>query len=599
MSLDDKEGFRHLVKKLLDCDDSKLVTCLTNATTFATTNICMGSKTANNFARWFIDLTKNMRLDGRYRMFVLFITLISEIESNHKKSISTFTRAFGPRIFRLVQLVVPLRKANERERKKIRDFLLCLQAKKIFLRAHVENALKHVESCKFLTDEEENRQSSNTREEEDMLSQEKRMRLIIESVRLEQKKERIRKSLLSVEEIRAVGQCVGIEDRNLEFERFWKRNYKPVIRQPLHDRLQKFNQWRLPLVVPLKRRRSWRCVKQSPKSSPRLKLNPRLAKRMKQTDSNCIKKQSAVTSRSTVLPSSISIGDNSTLARVHEHNPGNHNLPPKQNKRDLASAFLSTGDQESACGSVESVPSPKRCRLIQGGVSYGHAQHSNKGVSNSMHLAPSQLHELPVGRPPPTLSSYASSDGGGSRRPSHDDTRVNSTYNLGARPPLGMRKPIHSHPQQTPVLEEKVPLTEGVPPFNVQNNGPIPWGQHAEMWDTRMNPVYNVPQFPQYPAQVMNTEFQQFNNPLGMHMPWQGASGSENHFLQQPFHGIPPNSHHHQQVQYPIGSNYGDRYYPHYNNQQAYTNLHPSFGAPQQFSSQQGHSLYNTQSYNR
>jgi len=393
-----REVLRSLMKKLVDCDNSKLVSCLTEAKTYATSTICSGVGEAQDFARRFIDLTKQLRSEGRYRMFVLFITLMSEIESNHEESVSIFTRAFGPRVFRLVQLVVPIERANRTHREKIRNFLLSLRAKGIFPRSQIQNALKHVESCTVQSTEGEDRKSS-TKKKHQLSPQEKLMKRQIEIIRLEQKKERINKSLLPVGEIRKVNERARIGDRNPEFERFWRRNFqKKGGGLSIRERLRRLSQWRLLPVAPTGVKRTAKYTRQPAKVNSRLNIRSSLRKRPRQVyEKYSEDKWQATKCRSDVLPG----------------------LTPTRDRKDHSKAYQGTSghrpqDRQNNRGAVSS--SPQKCLGVVGTTSKPHSQKRIKlnhdvhrmgqvnDLVNPISAHPALAHELPVGRPPPSAS---------------------------------------------------------------------------------------------------------------------------------------------------------------------------------------------------
>jgi len=583
------EVLRYLMKKLVDCDNSKLVSCLTEAKTYATSTICLGVEAAHDFARRFIDLTKQLRSEGRYRMFVLFITLMSEIESNHEESVSIFTRAFGPRVFRLVQLVVPLEKANRTHREKIRNFLLSLRAKGIFPRSQIQNALKHVESCAVQSTEDEDRKSS-TKKKHQLSPQEKLMKRQIEIIRLEQKKERINKSLLPAGEIRKVNERARIGDRNPEFERFWKRNFQQKGGGlSIRERLRRLSQWRLLPVSPAGVTRTARYSKPPTKASSRLNIRSSLRKRPRQVYENFGEdKWSGKTSRSDVLPGLTPRKDRKDHNKANQGTSG-HRPQDRQNDRGALPS-----SPQKCVGVVGTTPKP----LSQKRIKLNHDVYRTRQVNELVHpisVHPALAHELPVGRPPPSA-------------PIPDDLMHVTTDSCGSSaPPPSIKEPLLGQMSQSNGFQQPIITSEMPPPshsnfrssegFNPLMNGPERWSAEISGHIARSPPRHVEGMYPNQPAIPEPTPFQNIsgylrlpNTPIRRPTPLTAAGRS-----------VVPPSFKHSQIQPPSQPPRQNYYQHHHQHHPQHPYMHhnlPRFSPAPQPSVQHRYSMYHTQSYN-
>jgi len=583
------EVLRYLMKKLVDCDNSKLVSCLTEAKTYATSTICLGVEAAHDFARRFIDLTKQLRSEGRYRMFVLFITLMSEIESNHEESVSIFTRAFGPRVFRLVQLVVPLEKANRTHREKIRKFLLSLRAKGIFPRSQIQNALKHVESCTVQSTEDEDRKSS-TKKKHQLSPQEKLMKRQIEIIRLEQKKERINKSLLPVGEIRKVNERARIGDRNPEFERFWKRNFQQKGGGlSIRERLRRLSQWRLLPVAPNGVTRTARYSKPPTKASSRLNIRSSLRKRPRQVYDNFGEdKWSGKTSRSDVLPGLTPRKDRKDHSKANQGTSG-HRPQDRQNNRGALPS-----SPKKCLGVVGTTPKP----FSQKRIKLNHDVYRTRQVNelvNPISVHPALAHELPVGRPPPSA-------------PIPDDLMHVITDPCGSSaPPPSIKEPLLGQMSQSNGFQQPLISSEMPPPsnrnfrssegFNPLMNGPERWSAEIPGHIARSPPHHVEGMYLNQPGIPEPTPFQNIsgylrlpNTPIRRPTP-----------LTAPGRSAVPPSFKHSQIQpqsQPPRQNYYEHHHQHHPQHPYMHHNLPRFSPAQQPSVQHRYSMYHTQSYN-
>jgi len=609
------EVLRYLMKKLVDCDSSKLVSCLTEAKTYATSTICLGVEAAHDFARRFIDLTKQLRSEGRYRMFVLFITLMSEIESNHEESVSIFTRAFGPRVFRLVQLVVPLEKANRTHREKIRNFLLSLRAKGIFPRSQIQNALKHVESCTVQSTEDEDRKSS-IKKKHQLSPQEKLMKRQIEIIRLEQKKERINKSLLPVGEIRKVNERARIGDRNPEFERFWKRNFQQKGGGlSIRERLRRLSQWRLLPVAQNGRTRTARYSKQPTKVSPRLNIRPSFRKRPRQGYENFGEdKWSGKSSRSDVLPGSTPLKDRKDHSKVYQGTSG-HRPQDRQNNRVALSSspqkclgvvgrlwetksetsWTLRYQKDAYVGTTSKPHSQKRIKL-------NHEVHRTRQVNelvDQISVHPPLAHELPVGRPPPSA-------------PVADDLMHVITDPSGSSAaPLSTKEPLLGQMSQSNGFQQPIISSDMPPPsnsnyrssegFNPLMNGvqiqPERWLGEMSGHITRSPPHHVEGMYPNQPGIPDPTHFQNVSGYLRVpNTPIRRPSP-----LTAPGRSAVPPSFKHSQIQsqpQPTRQNYYEHHHQHHPQHPYVHHNLPRFSPAPQPSIQHRYSMYHTQSYN-